>query len=528
MQNQIPTSHIRRFVTTAIPYVNATPHIGFALEVVQADTLARFYRAAGVGVRLLAGTDENSIKNVQAADREGIPVSELVGRNATSFRALQQHLDLSYDDFIRTSVDPRHKPGAERLWRACVESGDIYKKAYRGLYCQGCEQFYKPGELTDGRCPEHETTLEVVEEENWFFRLSRYEGRLRKLYDQGKIEILPNTRRGEVLAWIEQGLEDFSISRCATRARGWGIPIPGDQDQVMYVWFDALANYITALGYATSDRLFSEYWEGDASREHVIGKGITRFHAIYWPAILLSAGLRLPTRILVHGYVTVDGRKISKSLGNTVDPAPLAAEFGADALRYYLLRHIRSSGDGDFSRDRLEQAYQSELADQLGNLAHRTLSMIERYCDGSIPEPPKEDWQSDSLIQSAGRLKRRVAAHILNFAFDQALDEIWVYVAEANRYVSEKQPWALAKSSASGDCNATASLRDCLFSLAVALQTIAVCISPLLPGTSRLLSKKLGCIIRSYQVGQYAELAGCIIEADTQLFPKERPVPPDQ
>ena len=342
MQNQAPNRPIRRYVTTAIPYVNATPHIGFALEVIQADTLARFYRASGNRVRLLAGTDENSIKNVHAAEIEGISVLQLVERNAASFRALQQHLHLSYDDFIRTSSDPRHRPGAERLWKACADSGDIYKKAYHGLYCQGCEQFYKLGELTDGRCPEHETALEIVEEENWFFRLSRYEDRLRELYNRDEIEILPETRRNEVLAWIERGLEDFSISRSATRARGWGIPVPGDQDQVMYVWFDALANYITALGYATNDDLFSEYWEGNTSREHIIGKGITRFHAVYWPAILKSAGQNLPTRILVHGYVTVDGRKISKSSGNAVDPVPLAAEFGTDALRYYLLRHCRS------------------------------------------------------------------------------------------------------------------------------------------------------------------------------------------
>ncbi len=521
MQRQAPQD--RRFITTAIPYVNAAPHIGFALEVVQADALARFYRAAGADTRLLAGTDENSIKNVQAAAREGIAVAELVRRNAALFQALRQHLNLSYDDFIRTSDDPRHRPGAEQLWNACAEGGDIYRKAYRGLYCQGCEQFYTSEDLTDGRCPEHETVPELVEEENWFFRLSRYEDRLRELYDRGDIDILPANRRGEVLAWIERGLEDFSISRSATRAHGWGIPVPGDPDQVMYVWFDALANYITALGYATNDRLFRTWWQGNGSREHVIGKGITRFHAIYWPAILLSAGLQPPTRILVHGYVTVDRRKIGKSAGNAVDPAPLAAAFGADALRYYLLRHIPSSSDGDFSRDRLAQAYQSELADQLGNLTHRTLSMIDRYCGGAIPEPPSRDWRSDPLVESTEHLKDKVGAHIQRFAFDQALDEIWATVADANRYVSERQPWTLAKPSATGDCDATDSLRGCLFSLAAALQTIATCISPLLPATGGLLSTKLGCTPPPRGAGHHAQLPGCRVEAETQLFPKDLP-----
>ncbi|MGF7161536.1 methionyl-tRNA synthetase [Rhodoligotrophos appendicifer] len=242
-----------RYLTTAIPYVNAVPHIGFALEVAQADALARFYRQQGWHVRLQAGADENSIKNVQAAETAGLSVVDLVERNAARFLALKESLDLSYDDFIRTSADQRHRRGVERLWKACFERGDIYKRAYSGLYCTGCEQFYNAEDLDDGKCPEHGTKPELIEEENWFFRLSRYECTLRDLYVKGATEIVPDARRNEVLSWIEHGLEDFSISRSAARARGWGIPVPGDPEQVIYVWFDALGNYITALGYGSDD-----------------------------------------------------------------------------------------------------------------------------------------------------------------------------------------------------------------------------------------------------------------------------------
>jgi methionyl-tRNA synthetase len=516
-------SRSRRYVTTAIPYVNDVPHVGFALEMVQADALARFYRQSGDDVRFLAGTDENSLKNVQAAELAGIPVAALVERNAARFRALRESLELSFDDFIRTSTDARHRPGAERLWTACVESGDIYKRAYRGLYCTGCEQFYKPDELDDGRCPEHYTVPDQIDEENWFFRLSKYGDRLSEIYAHGEVEIVPASRRNEVLAWIKSGLEDFSISRSAARARGWGIPVPGDPEQVIYVWFDALANYITALGYGTGEALLSRYWTDATSREHAIGKGITRFHAIYWPAMLTSAGLRLPTRILVHGYVTVDGRKIGKSAGNAIDPIALAAHLGADALRYYLLRHIRSTGDGDFSHERFRQAYESELAGQLGNLAHRVLSMIERYCGGVIPTPPEQHAENDRLLWGVAELPGTVARHIRTFAFDRALDAIWSLIADANRYVSEEEPWASAKAAASsrnlGSAAACeAKLHGSLFSLAASLVTIATGIAPLLPSASRKLLDKLGGT--RCQGESQKSLIGRRIKAGVPLFPK--------
>ncbi len=515
-------SGTNRYVTTAIPYVNAAPHIGFALEAMQADTLARFYRQQGYSVRLQAGSDENSIKNVQAADAAQVPVAALVEQNAAQFIALRSILNLSYDDFIRTSADVRHRPGVERLWKACLKRGDIYKRAYSGLYCTGCEQFYKFGDLEAGRCPEHGTPPELIEEENWFFRLSRYGDVLREIYARREIGIIPETRRNEVLSWIENGLEDFSISRSATRARGWGIPVPGDPDQVIYVWFDALGNYLSALGYGRDDDDLSRWWTQAASREHVIGKGITRFHAVYWPAILLSAGLPVPTRILVHGYVTADGRKIGKSTGNAVHPAPLARELGSDALRYYLLRHIRSTSDGDFSHARFRQAYESELAGQLGNLVHRVLSMIERYCGGILPTPPDNFAEADRLLRTAKRLPGSVAAHLRDFAFDRALDDIWSFVSDANRYVAEEAPWSLAKAATSHHRELAstnlARLHGTLFSLSASLLAIAECIVPLLPETAHKLLGKLG----EPDGPDNRALSGRKIDVGTPLFPKDR------
>ncbi len=297
----------RIFLSTTIPYVNARPHLGHALELVQADVLARHARLGGDQVRFQTGTDDNSLKNVLAAEAEGIPAAELVGRYAAAFAGLREPLALSFDDFIRTSSDPRHRPGVERLWQACADRGDLYQKRYEGLYCVGCEQFYKPAELPGGLCPEHRTEPQLVAEENWFFRLSRYAGQLHDLISSGRLRIEPAARRNEVLGFIAGGLEDFSVSRSTARARGWGIPVPGDPGQVIYVWWDALGNYITAPGYGTDAAGYRRWWAGADRRVHVVGKGVLRFHAVYWPAILLSAGEPLPTDILVHDYLTIGG-----------------------------------------------------------------------------------------------------------------------------------------------------------------------------------------------------------------------------
>ncbi|MGH3516286.1 MAG: methionine--tRNA ligase, partial [Haloechinothrix sp.] len=290
----------RYFVMTAIPYVNGKPHVGHALELIEADVLARHRRQRGDEVRFQTGTDDNALKNVQGAEAEGITPAEYVEKVATRFASLREPLALSFDDFIKTSSDPRHKPGVDKLWAACAERGDFYRKTYSGLYCVGCERFYASEELTgDGRCIEHGTIPEHVEENNYFFRLSRYQDQLVDLISSDTLRIEPATRKREVLSFIESGLEDFSVSRSMTRARGWGIPVPGDPEQVIYVWYDALANYITAPGYGTDEAGFDHWWNGSDRRVHVIGKGIIRFHAVYWPAMLLSAGIRLPDVIFV-------------------------------------------------------------------------------------------------------------------------------------------------------------------------------------------------------------------------------------
>lgn len=486
-----------RYITTAIPYVNSAPHIGFALEMIQADCLARLYRSQGHQVRFQAGSDDNSLKNVQAAEASNVPVQQLVCENAQRFHDLKDALNLSFDDFIRTSSDERHQPGVHALWSACAARGDIYKKAYTGLYCTGCEQFYKPDELDDGQCPEHGDVVDEVSEENYFFRLTGYEDQLREAITSGQLTIVPDSRRNEVLSTINSGLEDFSISRSAARAHGWGIPVPGDPEQVIYVWFDALANYITALGYGTTEADFGQFWHDAASREHVVGKGITRFHAVYWPAMLLSAGLTLPTRVLVHGYVTVEGNKIGKSTGNAIDPVPLANHLGPDALRYYLLRHIRSTEDGDFVHDRFLHTYDADLAGQLGNLAHRTQSMIQRYCDGIIPQSNSACVQAGELTKQAEDLVETVAAEIERFRFHNALAEVWSVVSNANRYVTVCEPWSLAKVAANGSDLDTAKaarreLETCLSTLVHTLRTVAICLAPLLPATSSELLRQLG------------------------------------
>jgi methionyl-tRNA synthetase len=479
------------FVTTAIPYVNARPHLGFALEIVLTDALARAHRLIGEDVRFLTGTDENSLKNVQAAEREGVPTSELVERNAASYQALRGPLNLSFDDFIRTSSDPRHTPGAQKLWEACAARGDIYKRTYRGLYCVGCEQFYTEDELVGGLCPEHLTRPDVVEEENYFFRLSRYADQLRELIESDTLRILPQTRKNETLSLIRQGLTDFSISRSRARAHDWGIPVPGDPEQVMYVWYDALSNYITALDYANEGPLYQHYWLHNPSRVHVIGKGILRFHTVYWPAILLSAGVPLPTSVFVHGYVTLEGNKISKTLGNVVDPVVLVERYGTDALRYYLLREIPAADDGDYTQERFLRTYNGDLADQLGNLLNRVLNMVNRYYAGAVPASGALDEIDRQLIGQAEGLRARVEAALEQFAPDAALAAIWELVGAANKYAQDTQPWALAKQRKTS-AEAEARLATSLYTLVEALRLIAWYCQPFLPATAEAIAGQLG------------------------------------
>ncbi len=524
----IPQSDERHppwYVTTAIPYVNARPHIGFALEIILTDALARYHRLKGEDVRFLTGADENSLKNVQAAEKEGIPTQALVDRNAAQFQALRGPLNLSFDDFIRTSNEPRHINGVRKLWEACAANGDIYKRPYQGLYCVGCEQFYTPDELINGLCPEHLTPPEVVEEENYFFRLSRYGDRLYELIDSDQLRIVPQTRKNEALSFIRQGLEDFSISRSRARAKGWGIAVPGDPEQVMYVWFDALGNYITALGYADDSPLYQHYWAQNPQRVHVIGKGILRFHTIYWPAMLLSAGVLPPSEVFVHGYVTIEGAKISKSLGNVIDPVEVATRYGTDTLRYYLLREIRATDDGDFSQERFIRTHNVDLADQLGNLLNRVVNMVSRYYNGVVPAPAASEEIDQRLVSIANALPERVDAAMAQFAPHEALAAIWELVGAANKYAADAEPWTLAKQRKSGDSAAEARLATVLYHLVEALRLIAHYCQPFIPATAEAIARQLGIALDTTsdwaQVSRWGGYpAGTAVQPGGVLFPK--------
>jgi len=504
----------RVYLSTTIPYVNSRAHVGHALELVQADVLARHHRRIGDEVRLQSGTDDNSLKNVLAAEAAGITTRDLVNRNASEFAGLREHLSLSFDDFIRTSSDPRHRPGVERLWRACAASGDLYRKTYEGLYCVGCEQFYAQAELDAGNCPDHGTPPQLVAEENWFFRLSKYAGRLQEEISSGRLRIEPASRRNEVLAFIASGLEDFSASRSVARARGWGIEVPGDPSQVIYVWWDALGNYITSLNYlATGERSgdYQRWWVGADRRTHIVGKGVLRFHAIYWPAILLSAGEPLPTEIFAHDYLTVGGRKISKSAAEAAgdigaadanDPVALVATYGVDALRWWLIRDVPRVGDTDFTVDKLVARANEDLANGVGNLVNRVVSLVHSYRNGvvrpcalprgssrrlaaasSADRADAPDWPTDAAALRAAleATPDAVRTALTSFDFRAAAAAVVSIVEHANRYVEAAAPWHLARAERVGDTAAGDRLDQVLGALITTCQALASELWPFLP-----------------------------------------------
>lgn len=466
------------YITTSIPYVNGRPHIGFALEAVQSDTLARHHRLLGEDTRFLSGTDENALTVVQAAELAGEDIADLVERNAEAFRAVQGPLEVHYDDFIRTATDPRHFPGAQKLWRKCAAAGDIYKRHYQGKYCIKCERFYREEELIEGTCPIHGTVPETVDEENYFFRLSTYGDRLKELITSNELLVQPEHRREEMLAFIDSGLEDFSISRRALRGRGWGVPVPDDPEQVMYVWVDALSNYITALDYATDGELYDRYWRNGDQRVHIVGKDIIRFHVIYWPAILLSAGEPLPTAVNVHEFLLVEGEKISKSRGNVIDPVDLVERYGNDALRYWYLREMTRTGDGSFSVDRLIARYNEDLANDLGNLVNRSISMLHRYRKGVVPTVGPRD---GALQRVAADAPARIDAALDRFDFRAAVAVAWELVTTANKYIDDEKPWGIAKAAKQGDAEADARLDVVLADLVEAIRLLAVYLTPFVP-----------------------------------------------
>ncbi len=470
------------YLTTAIPYVNAAPHLGHALEFVQTDVIARYQRLKGKEVGLVTGADENSLKNVHAAEKEGITTAELCKRNAEIFRKMADAIGLSYTSFQRTSNREKHWPGIHRLWSLCYKNGDIYKKKYRGLYCVGCESFYEESELPEGVCPEHRTKLELVEEENYFFKLSVYQDKLEKLVESDELKIMPETRKNEVLSFIRGGLKDFSISRSVKRAKNWGIPVPDDPEQIMYVWFDALGTYLTGIGYGTDEKTFEKFWPADV---HVIGKGILRFHAIYWPAILLSAGLKLPKSIFVHGYITVEGHKMSKSLGNIIDPFYLIEKYGTDPLRYCLLSEVPTFDDGDFSEKNLIEKNNNELIANLGNLVNRTMVFIANNFDSKIPEAKNLTEEDKKFIKTQKELISKIESELDNDGIREGINLIvGNFAKNANKYFQDNAPWELVKS----DKERAGTVINIL---ANQVKDIAILVEPYLPDSARSIFKQL-------------------------------------
>lgn len=418
------------YITTTIPYVNARPHVGFALELAQADAIARYHRLRGEEVRFQTGTDENAFKNVSAAREHGLDTRQFVDANAARFRALAEALGVSHDEFVRTT-EARHALAVHRLW-ASLRPSDVFRRRYDGLYCAGCEDFLLDRDLVGGRCPDHGVPPTPVAEENWFFRLSAWQDQLDAIVAEGRLRIVPDSKRNEVLAFIRRGLDDISISRHADRSGGWGISVPGDPTQVIYVWIEALVNYLTGLGYGQSPE-WARFWGAGTRKVHVLGKNVWKFHAVYWPALLLSAGLPLPDDLVVHGFLTEDGRKISKSSGSAVDPFAVLEKVGPDALRYYLLRGIPPFEDGDFSLERLKGLHNAELANELGNLVSRVTALCAKSGfreppAGAAPEAPPgyhEAWE--------------------RFAYDEAIRALRAVVVGLNRRIEEARPWELLK-----------------------------------------------------------------------------------
>ena len=475
------------YLSTALPYVNDVPHAGFALEIIQADVIARYRRLLGEDVFFLTGTDENSLKNVRAAEKEGISVKKLVDRNAKRFYELKKTLNLSFDDFIRTTEE-RHIKGAQKLWKVCQK--DIYKKKYKGLYCVGCEEFYKKSELENGLCPEHQTRPELVEEENYFFKLSKYQNQLRKIIEDDEVRIIPETRKNEALSFIRSGLEDICISRSAERGRGWGISVPGDSNQAQWTWFDALSNYINALGYAENSKKFQEWWQKNENKLHIVGKGVLRFHGIYWVAILFSAKISLPKTIFVHGYLTSGGQKMSKSLGNVIDPFELVKKYGTDAVRYFLLREIPPTEDGDFTYEKFEGRYNSDLANGLGNLVARVITLAEKskiqkelaraagWREGWSPKSKKiPNSKFQEIITKTWENYRKA---LDDFKFNEALILVWELISFCDKYIEKERPWEKSEKQ-------QLTINNLLF----AIVNIAQLLKPFLPETSEKIFKNI-------------------------------------
>lgn len=459
------------YLTTAIPYVNGRAHIGHTLEYFQADTVRRYHQLLGDETLLLSGADENALKNVQAAEKEGLGTQAYLDKYSQIWKDTYELVGVHLDVFQRGSDKEKHWPGVQKLWKLCGEAGDIYKKSYEGLYCVGCESFKSEDELVDGFCPAHQKKPDLVKEENYFFRLSKYKDKLVELIESGEFKVTPGNKKAEALAFIKGGLEDFSISRSNERAQGVGVPVPGDDSQKIYVWFDALNIYMTGIGFGWDDKNWQKWWPAGL---HIIGKDINRFHTVYWPAMLLSAGIPLPKQVLIHGFVNAKGgEKFSKSLGNAPEPREVIDKYGLEPTRYYMLSQIPINGDGDFDPDRFEEVYNADLANGLGNLVARVAKLAEKN-QISAPEPPAEfDPEVKKLLEE--------------FKFNEALQYLWGKIGEADKKINETKPWELS------GVEVTQVLSD----IVSRIQHIAFNLQPFLPETAEKILKQFSGQIKS-------------------------------
>ena len=467
------------YITTPIYYPSDNLHIGHTYCTVMADAMARFKRLSGYDVRFLTGTDEHGQKIQTIAQEKGITPKEHVDKIVAGVKKLWETMEISYDDFIRTT-EPRHIERVQKIFMELYEKGDIYKGVYSGHYCKPCEAFWTDSQLEDGKCPDCGRPVTEEHEEAYFFRLSKYQDKLIELFE--KTDFLePEARRNEMLAFVKQGLDDLCISRSTF---DWGIKVPIDEKHVIYVWLDALTNYITALGYPDDKELYDKYWPADV---HLVGKEIVRFHTVIWPAILMSLGLPLPKKVLGHGWLLLDGGKMSKSKGNVVDPVKLIDRYGIDALKYFLLREYTFGHDGNYSTEALIKRINSDLANDLGNLVSRTVSMIEKYNAGIVPDAKIEDEYDKNLKAVALAAADKVEAEMDKFAFNSALEEIWILVRRANKYIDEKMPWVLARDEAKKD-----DLDTCLHNLAESIRIVSILIYPFMHSTSDEIRKQMG------------------------------------
>lgn len=455
------------YITTPIYYPNADLHMGHAYTTTLCDILARYHRLIGQDTRLLSGTDDHAFKVAQAAKKQGLESRKYVIQQGERFKTLYAKLGVELDDFIQTSDKERHWPGAIEIWKRIEASGDLEKRSYRGLYCTGCESFKRPEDLVDGKCPDHDMVPQELEEENYFFKLSKYSGKLKEIIESGDFNIVPEKRKNEILALIDRGLEDVSFSR-PTKSIAWGISVPGDPEQTIYVWCDALTNYITALGFGSGDDSnFKKFWPADV---HVMGKDILRFHAAIWPAMLMSANLPLPKSLFVHGFITSGGRKMSKTIGNVVDPLTIVDEYGVDALRYFLAREISPFEDGDFTVERFKEAYNANLANGLGNLASRIMKMAET----NLTEP-----QGFPLDKVQGEpLEPEFSSLLDKFEIQKACDYIWNKISELDQEIQRTEPFKLIKTD-------PAKAKKLITEQTKNLYTIARMLEPILPATSQ-------------------------------------------